>query len=172
MAQALDPATLEPTAGAQRWWAASRTGPARTALRNGDRRRADLRRAGDDAARVAVGDARRHTRRDPRPSRSTPGICASRRTASESSSPRSIASCARSTCSSGPARNRRRRGCRSRPMATRAASGRRMACASRGRASAARSCSAAPARCCRSKRSRRSTHRCRCGTGRAMGVRC
>ena len=56
--------------------------------------------------------------------------------------------------------------------ATRAASGRRTDFESRGPASAARSCCAAPARCCPSRRSPRSIRRCKCGTGRAMHDRC
>ena len=45
-------------------------------------------------------------------------------------------------CSSAPDRSRRRRGSRSRPMSTKAASGRRTDCESRGPASGARSCCA------------------------------
>ena len=112
--------------------------PARTDLRDGDGGCADLRRAGHDAARAALADARRHAGGiDERADRCVgPAHRAGRQTDRRDGdrSPTAHARCVHPHRH----RNRRRRDCRCRPMSTRAACGRRTACASRGPDSGAR----------------------------------
>ncbi len=138
VAQPLDPVTFEPAGRSDRRRPECGTRSARTDLRDGVRRRADLRRAGHRAARAAMGVARRAAGRiDERADRRVgPAHRAGRQ--AHRRRRKSIDSCERSTSSSAPDRSRRRRDCRCRPTSTRAACGRRMACGSRGPASGAR----------------------------------
>ena len=117
---------------------AGRPRPARADLRDRIGRCADLRRAGHDAARAAMADARRHAGGiAERADRCVGSAHRAGRQTDRRDGDRSRNS-ARSMSSSAPDRNRRRRGCRCRPTSTRAACGRRMACASRGPDSGAR----------------------------------